>query len=204
MNLPTLLGLLTAPGELTLDVACGEGRVARELLARGHAVVGIEGSPELAAAAMQADPTFEVHVADAAQIPLPDNHVDLAVASLSLMNMDDMPTAIREIGRVLRPGCALCFSILHPINSWGDAGTASYFETVRYSEELRADGARLRLHETHRPVGHYFAALENAGFLVQQLVEPVPDDAYLAVRPEAERWRRRPGFLHVRAVLCGV
>jgi ubiquinone/menaquinone biosynthesis C-methylase UbiE len=72
-------------------------------------------------------------------MPLPDNHVDLAVASLALMNMEDMLGVVREIARVLRPAGRLCLSILHPINSMGDAG-AGYFETVRYAEELERDG----------------------------------------------------------------
>jgi SAM-dependent methyltransferase len=200
LNLPALLALLPRPGELTLDVGCGEGRVARALKAAGHHVVGIESSSALAQAAKDADPSFEVQVADAAAMPLPNDVADLAIASLSLMNMDDMPAVIGEIARVLRPEGCLCFSVLHPINSWGDA-RAGYFETVRYTEELERDGARMTLHDTHRPVGDYFDALQAAGFLVERVVEPVPDDAYLAAFPEATRWLQRPGFLHVRARL---
>jgi SAM-dependent methyltransferase len=200
LNLPALLALLPRPGELTLDVGCGEGRLARALRELGHDVVGVESSPALARAAKEADPSFEVHVADAAAMPLPDNHVDLAIASLSLMNMDDMPRVVGEIARVLRPEGRLCFSVLHPINSQGDAG-AGYFETVRYTEELERDGARMTLHDTHRPLGDYFGALQSAGFLVERVVEPIPDDAYIAAFPEAARWLERPGFLHVRALL---
>ena len=50
-SLPALLDLTPAPGRLTVDMGCGEGRVGRELIARGHRVVGIEGSPTLAQAA---------------------------------------------------------------------------------------------------------------------------------------------------------
>ena len=57
------------------------------------------------------------------------------------------------------------------------------------------------LHDTHRPLGDYFGALEDAGFLVERVVEPVPDAAYIAAFPEAARWLERPGFLHVRALL---
>jgi Methyltransferase domain len=50
LNLPTLIALLPPPGEITLDVGCGEGRVARALTALGHVVVGVESSPALARA----------------------------------------------------------------------------------------------------------------------------------------------------------
>src|SRR4051812_6325604 len=71
LNLPAILAALPAPGALTLDVGCGEGRLGRELIRRGHHVVGIEGSPTLAAGC-----GFEVHVADAAAMPLPDGAAD--------------------------------------------------------------------------------------------------------------------------------
>lgn len=133
LNLPALMARLPAPGERTLDVGCGEGRLARALKEHGHRVVGLEGSHALATAAREADPAFEVQVADAADMSFPDDHFDLAIASLSLMNMDDMPQVVSEIARVLRPASRFCFSILHPINSWGDAGECGYFQTVRYT-----------------------------------------------------------------------
>jgi SAM-dependent methyltransferase len=146
------------------------------------------------------DESAEEYVADAAALPLANDEADVAVASLSLMNMDDMPGVVREIARVLRPQGRFCFSVLHPVNSWGDAG-AGYFETVRYTEELERDGACMTVHDSHRPLTDYFGALQDAGFLVERLVEPVPDDAYVRAFPEASRWLDRPGFLHVRAVL---
>jgi SAM-dependent methyltransferase len=203
LNLPAMLELLPAPGERTVDVACGEGRVARALRKRGHHVVGVEGSPALAAAARDADPDFEVHVGDAADLPLDDSSADLAVSSLALMNLDDMPAAVGEVARVLRPGGRFVFSILHPSNSWGDAGEVSYFATTRYAEELVHDDLRLTVNDTHRPLSDYLGALEQAGFVVEALREPVPTDAHVAAHPHAARWRRRPGFLHVRARLEG-
>ena len=201
MNLPTLLELLPAPGGLTVDIACGEGRVARELRARRYDVVGVESSRTLARAAEKEDPGFRVHLADATEIPLPDGAADLAVLSLALMNVDDLRGVLREVGRVLKRRATLCFSIVHPLNSWGDAGAVSYFESARYSEELECDGLRMRFHETHRPLGEYLEAVFAAGFTLERLVEPVPDPMYIADHPEVARWRERPSFLHGRAVL---
>ena len=191
LQLPTLIELLPPPGESTLDVGCGEGRAARALKKLGHHMVGLESSSVRAWAARSGDPAFEVHVADAAAMPFADDLFDLAIASLSLMNRDDMPSVVGEIARVLRPGGRFCFSILHPINPWGDAA-AGYFETVRYTEKLERDCAPMIPHDTHRSLGDYFGALGDAGFLVERLIEPIPD---------AGRRLTRPGFLHVRAVL---
>jgi SAM-dependent methyltransferase len=100
-----------------VDVGCGEGRVARELTAAGHRVVGIEASPTLADAARDADPGFEVHVADAAELPLEDGVADLAVASMSLFNVDRMPAAVREIARVLEPGGTFVLEFANSANA---------------------------------------------------------------------------------------
>ena len=199
MGLPWLLDLLPPPGRLTLDVGCGEGRLARVLHARGHNVLGVEPSPALVSVARGGEPAIEVLGGDAAAMPLDDGAADLAVASMVLMNVDDMPVVVAEVARVLEPGGAFVFSVVHPVNSMGDA-EAGYFETVRYSETLRASDAELTVHETHRPLGAYFSALAAAGFLVERLAEPVPDDAHVEDHPEAARWRERPSFMLVKAV----
>jgi SAM-dependent methyltransferase len=201
LNLPGLLRMLPPPCE-TVDVGCGEGRFGRELLQRGYRVTGVETSETLARAARDADPPLELCVADAAAMPLPDDRFDLAVASLSLMNMDRLPAVVDEIARVLRPGGRFGISLLHPLASLREGGPdASYFDEIRYAETVERGGLRMTFHDTHRPLSAYLGALERAGFVIEALREPVPDDAYVADHPEVARWRRRPPFLHVRARL---
>jgi SAM-dependent methyltransferase len=43
--------IVPAPGQLTLEVGCGEGRVARDLTRLGHTVVAPDASPTLVAKA---------------------------------------------------------------------------------------------------------------------------------------------------------
>jgi ubiquinone/menaquinone biosynthesis C-methylase UbiE len=72
------LPLLPAPGRRTLEVGCGEGRVARDLTARGHRVVGLDASPTLLRHAAAADVGgWYVH-ADASALPFEDAAFDLA------------------------------------------------------------------------------------------------------------------------------
>ena len=59
-------------------------------------------------------------VADAARLPFASGAADLVVAFMSLLNVDDLPAAVGEVGRVLAPGWSLCVALLHPI-AW--AGT---------------------------------------------------------------------------------
>jgi ubiquinone/menaquinone biosynthesis C-methylase UbiE len=132
--------LLPAPAGVTLVVGCGVGRLASKIKRLGYHVVGLENSTSLAAAAKDADPEFEVIVADASEMPIPSDSIDLAIASLALMNMDDMPGAVLEIGRVLKDGGTFCFSVLHPLNSWGDAGDVSILRDGRLQRANRGRG----------------------------------------------------------------
>jgi SAM-dependent methyltransferase len=202
------LELVPPPGRLTLDVGCGEGRLSRDLKALGHHVVAVDASPTAVEAARAADPEIDVRLADAARLPLPDGCADVAVAFMSLQDIDDAAGAIREIARVLAPGGRLCMAIVHPINSVGQFDSAepdspftitgAYFEPYRYRDVIERE-VRLVFESWHRPISWYVDALADAGFLVERLREVrVPDEAVDA--PRARRWQRLPLFLHVRAV----
>jgi SAM-dependent methyltransferase len=197
-NLPAFLELVPAPGRLTLDVGCGEGRVARELIGRGHRVLGIDSSPELVEAAAQGDPPVEAKVADAAKIPLDHDAADLAVAFMVLQSVDELEAVVREIARVLEPGGPLCVSVVHPVNSLRMA--PGWFAEHRLAERHEHEGAGITFHDVHRSLSSYFGALEAAGLNVEALREPVPGAELLARRPDAEQWTRMPCFLHLRAV----
>jgi predicted TPR repeat methyltransferase len=80
LNWPAYQRLLPAPGRLTLDLGCGEGRLGRLLRAAGHRVIGLDSSPTLAGLARRSGGYDHVLEADAGAIPLADGAVDLVVA----------------------------------------------------------------------------------------------------------------------------
>ena len=202
--------LLPAPGHLTLEVGCGEGRVARDLARHGHRVVAVDASPTLAASAAAADPTGRYLVADAAALPFGDGCFDLVVAYNSLMDVDDMPAAVAEAARVLQPGRPLCVSVTHPT---ADAGrfqstdpdapfviAGSYLGRHRVDEPFERDGLQMHFTGWRYPLEAYARALEDAGLLIDRLREPPAPASALTTRPGYERWQRLPNFLHFRAV----
>jgi SAM-dependent methyltransferase len=191
------------PGWRTLDLGCGEGRVARDLAGRGHAVVGIDASPTLVELAREADPGSEYLLGDAAALPFDDASFDLVVAYNLLMDVEDMAGAVRETARVLVRGGRLCASIVHPIVDAGrfdgdepDARfvfEAPYFERREYHGRFESGGLGITFHGYVRPVEDYTRALEDAGFLLDGFHEPAdPGDD--------EQWKRIPNFLYLRAV----
>jgi SAM-dependent methyltransferase len=201
------LRLVPQPGRRTVDIGCGEGRLARHLKHLGHHIVAIDSSPSLVAAARAVDPSMDVRLADAAALPLEDASVDLAVAFMSLQDIDEMPAAIQEATRVLEPGGRLCLAIVHPLNSAGrfEQSTADarfvidgdYLGAFQYADTMERDGLMVTFHSRHRPLEAYFAAFEDAGLLVEALREPrMPE--YAIVSEAARRWQRLPLFLHLR------
>jgi SAM-dependent methyltransferase len=209
-NMPRFLDILPPPRGLTLEIGCGEGRVARILSDHGYRLVGVDGSPTLAHLAATHDAPQPVAIADAAALPIHDDAVSLAVAFMVLQDVDDLDAAVREAARVLVPGGSLCLAIVHPIASAGDFVDEEdedspflierfYGEPTRLREPFARDGLSMVFHSEHRPLATYFAALEGAGFVVESLREPVPDDEVLQHYPRMRRQRRVPWFLHLRA-----
>src|SRR5579859_5746380 len=69
--------IVPAPGRRTLEIGCGEGRVARDLAHRGHVVTGIDSSPTLLRYAQDADPEGTYLQANAAALPFAGGEFDL-------------------------------------------------------------------------------------------------------------------------------
>jgi SAM-dependent methyltransferase len=208
-NLPRFLEILPPPGDLTLDVGCGEGRVARTLAALGHRVVPIDASPTLAALSAAHDEPLPAVVADAVALPVPEALADRAIAFMSLQDVDDLSGAIHELGRVLCRGGILCVAILHPLTTAGEhlddsiaspfVLTHSYSEPRRFVDRVERDGFRMEFHSMHRPLAAYTDALHEAGFVIDLIREPVPDEAAIERFPRLGRQHRFPWYLHIRA-----
>lgn len=205
VNLPSLVGLVPDTAGLVLDVGCGEGRVARLLAARGHTVVGIDGSPNLARQALSRG--LGVGVADGAALPVRDESVDLVVSCMVLMDVPDLAGHVAELSRVLRPGGTLVCAILHPVCVAGFP-TGDEFSTFALGDYLAEEPMEwtstrndrsINYRFWRRPVSTYLTALGSAGLPVVQACEPAPTEAMVSRLPEASTWTRVPLFLHLRA-----
>jgi ubiquinone/menaquinone biosynthesis C-methylase UbiE len=91
-----------------LDVGCGQGIDLVEYARAGASAIGIDLTPrhvELARSHVRAlGLTAKVVQADAECLPFADSSFDLVSSNGVLHHTPDMPAALREIRRVLRPG----------------------------------------------------------------------------------------------------
>ncbi len=194
---PPFFDILPAPGRRTLDLGCGEGRVARDPKARGHDVVGVDAAPTLVRLAREADPESEYVVSDAADLPFEARSFDLVVAFNTLMDFDDMSGAVREAARVLEPGGRLCACVTHPMRDAGRFASREadapfviaepYFGKRRFEMTVRRAGYEVAFHGWTYPLEDYIRAFEEAGFLIEALREPPDPD------------RPIPNFILIRA-----
>ncbi len=102
------------PGQRLLDVACGTGIVARtaaDLVAPEGQVVGLDLNEAMLTVARRLRPDIEFHQGDATTLPFPDGSFDIALCQMALMFFPDRRTALREMGRVIRPGATVAVAI---------------------------------------------------------------------------------------------
>jgi demethylmenaquinone methyltransferase/2-methoxy-6-polyprenyl-1,4-benzoquinol methylase len=96
------VGALGLPsGSLLLDLACGTGDLADIARRAGHRVVGSDLSAGMLARRHEPFPAVQ---ADAARLPFVDGSLDGILCGYALRNFTDLPGALGEAARVLRPG----------------------------------------------------------------------------------------------------
>jgi arsenite methyltransferase len=105
----TLEALALSPGEHVLDIGSGPGLLAAsmgEAVGPGGRVAGVDPSESMRAmaSARTAPAPMEFVAGDACSLPFPDDSFDAAVSTQVYEYVADMPAALREVHRVLRPG----------------------------------------------------------------------------------------------------
>jgi ubiquinone/menaquinone biosynthesis C-methylase UbiE len=152
------------PGMRVLDIACGTGEPAISLaaaLAGDGEIIGVDISPaplkiaeERAAQRSLNNVTFQQ--ADAHELRFPDNSFDRITSRLGAMFFSDLPRALSEMHRVLKPTGRVILLV------WGPMDQPYFLTTI---------GTILRmLPEAHVPEsGRKMFALGNKGVLSQAL-----------------------------------
>jgi ubiquinone/menaquinone biosynthesis C-methylase UbiE len=117
--LPALASIASLPGASVLEVGVGTGRITRLLLPTVARVVGIDRAPAMLEVARRhleqlgSSSTWELHCADARDLPVPSAFADLAIAGWVFGHLrywlpddwrDHIGKALAEMGRALKPG----------------------------------------------------------------------------------------------------
>ena len=207
---PATLSLLPeVAGERVLDAGCGPGLYAEELLARGAELVAVDVTPEMVERArVRVGGRATFHVADLSQ-PLSfakDAEFDGIISALVLDYVDDWDHVFAEFARVLKPGGWLVYSHSHPMSDYlllrdKVKTQPRYFERERFALRWSGFGTPKPLVETNRrPLAQMLNPLLRSGFLLDEVLEPLPEAVVEETNPALfEALSREPCFLCVRA-----
>jgi SAM-dependent methyltransferase len=179
-----------------LDLACGHGRLARELARRGGRVTGVDISAALLdrARAREAEQPLRISyvLADAASPDaLSGDAYDGVVCNFGLSDIDDLDGAIASVGRVLRPNGFFAFSLLHPCFPGWEARQSSpswhpergYYHEGWWLAGGPAHGLRPRVGAHHRMLASYLNTFVRHGLTLEEIVEPPPPPDWQAAAP---------------------
>ena len=193
-----------ASGMRLLDVACGQGRVARELARRGARVNGVDISAALLAKARaqeRAEPLgigyLQADVTDPRM--LAGQVFDGAVCNHGLSDIDDLDGALATVAGLVRAGGWFVFSLLHPcFPGWDRDAPSSWPPDRGYYWEgwwlAGNPGFRGKVGANHRRLSTYLNAFSGHGLALEEAAEPLPG-------PEWEQ--RLPGAAPVPLFLAG-
>jgi SAM-dependent methyltransferase len=223
VNTPAFFELLPAvAGLVGLDLGCGEGHNTRLLAAAGAELVALDTSALFieAAASVPSD-RIRFVLADGAVLPFRDECLDFVTGFMSLMDVADPETTLREVARVLKPGGFAQFSILHPFGStatrkWIEGADGrremlaigDYFSEAPVTETWTFGSQPEQLRARHRPftityarrtLTGWFNAFAGAGLAIDALSEPCASEEIAREHPDVADSRIAPFFLHLRA-----
>jgi len=206
---PATLSLLPdVRGLKVLDAGCGPGVYTQWLSDRGAEVVAVDASPrmvELARRRVGDRATF--HVADLAAplIFLEDRSFDVVLSPLVLEYVRDWRATLREFHRVLVAGGQLVVSVSHPMFDFTYFRSRAYFETEQVSAEWTGfPPARVQMPMYRRSLEETLNPFMEAGFRLDQLLEPRPTDEFKRADPQHyEELIQQPCFLCIRAEASG-
>jgi SAM-dependent methyltransferase len=201
-------------GLKVLDLGCGSGKLVSERLlsptginSHGPAkqVIGVEGSEQMVNIANRklrdkvTSGAFKVYVGDLNRpLPLSSEHdgtFDMAIASLVLHYLHDWSIVLSECKRLLKPNGILVFSTHHPsMDCTSEGFEARYFETQLVREKWR--GIERPVEFWRRPLTEMCRFLNEAGFVIDKIEEPIPVEECRTVDPKVwERLSNYPQFI---------
>ena len=98
-------------GDSVLDVGCGTGVFLQAVAKLGARPHGLDASRALLRIARTRVPQAELRVGDAESLPFDDDRFDVVTGFNSFFFADDMTAALREAGRVAKPGAPVLVQV---------------------------------------------------------------------------------------------
>ena len=213
-ELPTLYKLLPdVKGKRILDLGCGFGEHCIEYVNAGaERVVGVDISEKMLEVARNenSDPKItylHMPMEDIGQI---DEKFDVVISSLAFHYVEDFAGVVRNVYNLMNDDGVFLFSQEHPFStchSGGDRWTRDengkkiHLNLMYYGREVETENTWFvdNVKRYHRMFSTIVNTLADAGFVIEKMAEPLPDDELLAKYPEYYDLFFKPDFLFIRS-----
>jgi len=195
-----------------LDIGCGYGWHCRYAAEQGAAyVLGSDISEKMLTVAKEKNASAIIKYKKMAMedMDFEAGSFDVAISSLAMHYTPDFSLICRKLYKCLSDGGNFVFSCEHPIftasgsQDWVyDAdGGISHWPVDHYFISGRRDTIFLgeKVVKYHRTITDYVCALLEAGFMLNSLVEPMPEQSMLDEDADMLKEMRRPMMLLISA-----
>jgi SAM-dependent methyltransferase len=203
---PATLSLLPdVNGKLVLDAGCGPGVYAEWLVAHGADVVAIDANEKMVNLAKKRlgdkVPVLQANLESPLDF-LAETSFDIIICPLVMDYIKDWKSTFMEFHRILKGRGYLIFSMEHPYMKYATHHLMSnYFKVERVEYVWRGFGKPVRVPSYRRPMSAVINPLLKAGFILDQILEPLPTREFKDEDPEDyEELMRSPGFMCIRAM----
>ena len=201
-------------GKSVLDLGCGYGHNCIDFVGRGAArVVGIDISEKMLAVAKEesANAKIEYRNMSMTDISNLDEKFDFIYSSLAFHYVEDFDAFAKDMYSVLNEGGQLLFSQEHPIITSTVDGAGHFNknengEKVSYTFSNYNQPGERRIHwyvdgviKYHRTFSNIINALAKAGFVIEEICEPTPEERVIKKVPAWIKEYIKPNFLIVKA-----
>lgn len=147
------------PGEVILDLGCGDGALTERIAAAGASVVGVDSSPDMVEAARARG--LDVRVGDAAALNF-DAEFDAVFSNAALHWVPQADEVARGVVRALRPGGRF-------VAEFGGFGNVAAIVTAMMAAARHFGGDPALAHPWYFPSPEeYGRVLQRAGFTVNR------------------------------------
>ena len=187
-----------------LDLGCGTGELTKEIASLSARVTGVDLSSASVAIARKTcaqspNASFYVGTAEEFAYSRSDCRFTTAISNMTLMDCMNLDSVLSATASLLDGNGSFIATITHPWfwpQYWGyaDAPWFNYRNETILETTFRISGEATDCVTTHvhRPLSHYLKSLSQAGFRVDQILEPFPCEEVHNLYPE--RWKF-PRFL---------
>ncbi|MCR5610151.1 MAG: class I SAM-dependent methyltransferase [Lachnospiraceae bacterium] len=214
-EIPALFSLLPSlSGKNVLDLGCGFGEHCMEYVKMGASkVVGIDISEKMIEVARKenVDPKIEYINMPMEELEKIKGKFDVVISSLAFHYVEDFSGVVHNIYNLLNEGGIFVFSQENPLctcysgntGRWtrDEKGNKLYVNLKDYGIEGEKESQWFvdGIKKYHRMFSTIINTLTETGFVVEKMIEPLPDEELLEKYPDYKDLFHKPDFLVIRA-----